>query len=38
MIHEQLKNIYQDMKNLTKENQEVEFRSTSSNLLLARIF
>jgi hypothetical protein len=36
--HEQLKNAYQNMKNLTEEDQEAELRPTSSNLLLARMF
>ena len=38
ITYEQLKNIYQEMKNLTEENQETEFRPTSSNPLLARMF
>ncbi len=36
--HEQLKNAYQDMRNLTTENQESEIEPVSSNSLLARIF
>ncbi len=37
--HEQLKDAYQNMKNLTNnENQEAENRPTSSNSLLARMF
>ncbi len=36
--HEQLKYKYQVMKNLTNEDQETEFRPTSSNSLLARMF
>ncbi len=35
---EQLRNAYQDMKNLTDENQEAELRPISSNSLLARMF
>jgi hypothetical protein len=38
ITHEQLKVVYQDMKNLTEENQEIEFRPISSNSLLARMF
>ena len=37
-IYEQLKDIYQDIKNLTNEDQEVESRSVLSNSLLARMF
>ena len=36
--HEQLKDDYQIMKNLTNEDQETESRPTSSNSLLARMF
>ncbi len=36
--HEQLKDAYQDMKNLTNEDQEAESRPVSSNSLLARMF
>ena len=38
ITYEQLKVVYQDMKNLTEENQEIEFRPISSNSLLARMF
>ncbi|CAG8596548.1 13045_t:CDS:2 [Funneliformis caledonium] len=36
--YEQLKDAYQNMKNLTNKDQEAEYRLTSSNSLLARIF
>ncbi|CAG8761130.1 17685_t:CDS:2, partial [Funneliformis caledonium] len=36
--YEQLKNAHQNMRNLTDEDQEVEFRAVSSNSLLARMF
>ncbi|CAG8720698.1 16691_t:CDS:2, partial [Funneliformis caledonium] len=36
--HEQLKDDYQIMKNLTNEDQETESRPTLSNSLLARMF
>ena len=36
--HEQLKDAYQDMKNLTNEDQEAESKPVSSNSLLARMF
>ena len=35
---EQLRNAYQDMKNLTNEDQEAELRPILSNSLLARMF
>src|SRR5436305_5334253 len=37
ITHEQLKNVYQNIKSLTEENQ-AESRPTSSNSLLARMF